>query len=48
VVITNTLPIRPEQSFDKLTVLSIAPMIARAIKEVFEDGSVTSLFDGRS
>jgi len=48
VIITNTLPIRPEQQFDKLTVLSIAPMIARAIKEVFEDGSVTSLFDGRS
>ncbi len=48
VIVTNTLPIRPEQSFDKLTVLSIAPMIARAIKEVFEDGSVTSLFDGRS
>jgi len=48
VIITNTLPIRPDQRFDKLTVLSIAPMIARAIKEVFEDGSVTSLFDGRS
>ncbi len=48
VIITNTLPIRPEQQFDKLTVISIAPMIARAIKEVFEDGSVTSLFDGRS
>jgi ribose-phosphate pyrophosphokinase len=29
-------------------VLSIAPMIAQAIVEVFEDGSVTSLFDGRS
>ncbi len=48
IVVTNTLPIRPEQEFDKLTVLSIAPMIARAIKEVFEDGSVTSLFQGRS
>jgi ribose-phosphate pyrophosphokinase len=48
VIITNTLPLRPEQRFDKLTVLSIAPMIARAIKEVFSDGSVTSLFDGRS
>ena len=35
VIITNTLPLRPEQRFDKLTVLSIAPMIARAIKEVF-------------
>jgi ribose-phosphate pyrophosphokinase len=48
VVVTNTLPIRPEQQFDKLTVLSIAPLLAKAIKEVFEDGSVTSLFAGRS
>ncbi|TAM92139.1 MAG: ribose-phosphate diphosphokinase [Jatrophihabitans sp.] len=48
VIVTNTLPIRPEQEFDKLTVLSIAPLLAQAIKAVFEDGSVTSLFDGRS
>ena len=46
VIVTNTLPIEPERQFDKLTVLSIAPLLARAIKEVFEDGSVTSLFDG--
>jgi ribose-phosphate pyrophosphokinase len=31
---------------DKVTTLSIAPLIARAIREVFDDGSVTSLFDG--
>ena len=31
-----------------LTVLPIAPLLARAIREVFEDGSVTSLFDGMS
>jgi ribose-phosphate pyrophosphokinase len=48
VVITNTLPIPPERRFDKLTVLSIAPLLARAITEVFSDGSVTSLFDGHS
>jgi ribose-phosphate pyrophosphokinase len=48
VLVTNTLPIRPEQEFDKLTVLSIAPLLGKAIKEVFEDGSVTSLFAGRS
>ena len=48
VIVTNTLPIAPERQFDKLTVLSIAPLLARAIKEVFEDGSVTSLFDGNS
>ena len=45
VVVTNTLPIRSEQRFDKLTILSIAPLISAAIREVFEDGSVTSLFD---
>ena len=48
VVITNTLPISDDQKFEGLTVLSIAPLIARAIREVFEDGSVTSLFDGHS
>jgi ribose-phosphate pyrophosphokinase len=48
VVVTNTLPIPPESQFDRLTVLSIAPLIARAIREVFEDGSVTSLFDGNA
>src|ERR1700760_4249802 len=48
VVITNTLPVPPERRFDKLTVLSIAPLIARAINEVFSDGSVPSLFGGES
>jgi len=47
-IVTNTLPIPNEKRFDKLTVLSIAPLIARAISEVFSDGSVTSLFDGQS
>jgi ribose-phosphate pyrophosphokinase len=48
VVVTDTLPIVPSKRFDKLTVLSIAPLLARAIREVFDDGSVTSLFDGAS
>ena len=48
VVITDTLPISTEKRFGRLTVLSIAPLIARAIREVFDDGSVTSLFDGNS
>jgi ribose-phosphate pyrophosphokinase len=48
VVVTNTLPIDDSRRFDKLMVLSIAPLIARAISEVFEDGSVTSLFDGQA
>jgi ribose-phosphate pyrophosphokinase len=48
VVVTDTLPVPDELRFDKLTVLTIAPLLARAIREVFEDGSVTSLFDGVS
>ena len=48
VIVTNTLPITPDRRFAELTVLSIAPLIAAAIREVFEDGSVTSLFDGQS
>jgi ribose-phosphate pyrophosphokinase len=47
IVVTDTLPISEERRFPKLTVLSIAPLLARAIREVFEDGSVTSLFDGQ-
>ena len=47
VIVTDTLPIPADRMLDKLTVLSIAPLISRAIREVFEDGSVTSLFDGR-
>jgi ribose-phosphate pyrophosphokinase len=48
VIVTNTLPLTEDRIFPQLTVLSIAPMIARAIREVFDDGSVTSLFDGNA
>ena len=43
VVVTDTLPINTD--LEKLTVLSIAPLVATAIHEVFIDGSVTRLFD---
>ncbi|MCT1955657.1 MULTISPECIES: ribose-phosphate diphosphokinase [Dermabacter] len=46
VIATNTLPVPEEKQFAKLTILSIAPLLARAIRAVFDDGSVTSLFDG--
>ena len=45
VIVTNTLPIPEERRFDKLTILSIAPILATAINEVFTDGSVTSMFE---
>ncbi len=48
VVVTNTLPIAADRRFDKLTVLTIAPLLANAISQVFSDGSVTSLFGGNA
>jgi ribose-phosphate pyrophosphokinase len=45
VIFTNTLPPRPGVNIERMTVLSIAPLIARAIHEVFTNGSVTRLFD---
>ena len=44
IIVTNTLPIRPDVQIKNLTVLSIAPLLSKAISEVFNDGSVTSLF----
>ena len=46
VVVTDTVPIPDDRRFPTLTVLPIAPLLARAIHEVFEDGSVTSMFNG--
>ena len=46
VIVTDTLPIPDERRFDQLTILPVAPLIARAIQEVFTDGSVTSMFEG--
>ena len=45
IVVTDTLPIPESKRFERLTVLPIAPLLARAIKAVFDDGSVTRLFD---
>jgi len=44
-IFTNSLPDPGDLEVDKITVLSIAPTLARAVREVFEDGSVTSLFE---
>ena len=46
VVVTDTLPIPEDKRWDRLEILSIAPTIATAIREVFGEGSVTGMFDG--
>jgi ribose-phosphate pyrophosphokinase len=48
VVITNTLPLPPEKRIDKIEVLSAAGIIADAIDAVFEDTSVSEIFDGQN
>ncbi len=48
VIVTDTLPMPAEKQFDKLEVLSVAPLIADAIRAVFEDSSVSSIFDGQN
>jgi ribose-phosphate pyrophosphokinase len=48
VFVTNTLPLPPEKQIDKIEVLSIAKIIAQAIDAVFEDTSVSEIFDGKN
>ena len=48
VVVTNTVPIPEEKQFGKLRVLSIAPLIAMALRAVFEDTSVSEIFRGEN
>jgi ribose-phosphate pyrophosphokinase len=48
VVITDTLPLPPEKQIDKIVVLSAAGIIAAAIDAVFEDTSVSEIFNGEN
>ena len=48
VVVTNTMPIPEEKRFPKLKVLSIAPLIADALRAVFEESSVSEIFHGEN
>ena len=44
-VVTNSLPIGKEKLQDKLTVLSVAPLLGEAIIRIFHDASVSALFN---
>jgi ribose-phosphate pyrophosphokinase len=48
VIVTNTIPIPAEKRCDKIEVLSAAPIIATAVRAVFEDGSVSEIFGGEN
>jgi ribose-phosphate pyrophosphokinase len=47
-VVTNTLPLPPEKQLDKVVVLSIAGILADAIRAVFEDASVSEMFNDQN
>ena len=48
VVVTNTIPLPSDLQMDKLVVLSIAPILASALRAVFEDESVSEIFRGEN
>ena len=48
VVCTDTLPLADHQSFDKLKVVSVVEIVAKAISAVFEDTSVSEIFGGNN
>jgi ribose-phosphate pyrophosphokinase len=48
VVVTDTIPLLPENELDKLEVLSVSKIIADAIDAVFDDTSVSDIFGGEN
>lgn len=45
ILVTNTIPVPPEKMLDKITVVSVAPLLGEAIIRIHEDLSVSKLFD---
>jgi ribose-phosphate pyrophosphokinase len=44
-IMLNTINLPEDKKFEKLTILSVAPILAEAIKRIYEDVSVSKLFD---
>ena len=48
IAVTDTVPIDPRERPDNLTVLTVAPLLAETIMNVFEDDSVSAIFGGEN
>ncbi len=48
IVVTDTVPIDPIAKPDNMTVLTVAPLLAETIMNVFEDDSVSAIFGGEN
>ena len=44
VVITDSIPLAPERKLDKISILSVAPLLGEAIKRIHRNESVSRLF----
>jgi ribose-phosphate pyrophosphokinase len=44
VVVTNSIPVPPEKLAARVTVLSVAPLLGEAIRQIHDKGSVSTLF----
>jgi ribose-phosphate pyrophosphokinase len=48
IVVTDTVPIDPITKPDNMTVLTVAPLLAETIMNVFADDSVSAIFGGEN
>jgi ribose-phosphate pyrophosphokinase len=46
VTITDSIPLSPERKLEKVKVLTVAPLLAEAIKRIHQDQSISNLFEG--
>jgi ribose-phosphate pyrophosphokinase len=46
-VLLNTVPLTPEKQIDKIKTLSVAPLFARAMTNIFTNDSISKIFDAR-
>jgi phosphoribosylpyrophosphate synthetase len=44
VIVTNTIPVKQQNYFPQLTVLSVANLLGETIWRVYDDSSVSSIF----